>query len=248
MGPSLNSPIADGAPALRERLRGSDAGPPRYGLLLLTSFASLIVQGTAQPGALQQVLVTFLAGAALVLAFRAAEFGPRVQTVAAVGALTGLALTIVDAAGGGIGDGAGRLVNAALLLLGPPAVAKGVVHDLRRTRQVRVQTVMGVLSLYMLVGMLFGFVYGAIDRLGGAPFFADGAPADVAHCLYFSFVTLTTTGYGDLVARSDLGHTLSILEALIGQIYLVTVVSVVVSNLGRPTRAAGRLSDATEDP
>ena len=56
-----------------------------------------------------------------------------------------------------------------------------------------------------------------------------------AHNVYFSFTTLTTTGFGDLTARASLGHTLSNLEMLIGQIYLVTVVSIVVGNL-RPRR------------
>ena len=86
----------------------------------------------------------------------------------------------------------------------------------------------------MLIGMAFGFLYGAIDELGGDPFFAAANEATVSNCLYFSFTTLATVGYGDFVARSDLGHTLAIFEALIGQIYLVTVVSVVVSNLRRP--------------
>jgi hypothetical protein len=58
----------------------------------------------------------------------------------------------------------------------------------------------------------------------------------VSHCLYFSFTTLATVGYGDFVARTDLGHTLAISEALIGQIYLVTVVSLIISNLRRPRR------------
>jgi hypothetical protein len=44
-------------------------------------------------------------------------------------------------------------------------------------------------------------------------------------------MTLTTVCFGDLAARSDLSHTLCVFEALIGQIYLVTVVSVLVSNL-----------------
>jgi hypothetical protein len=59
----------------------------------------------------------------------------------------------------------------------------------------------------------------------------------VSECLYYSFITLTTVGYGDLAANSDLGHTLSMFEALIGQNFLVTVVSVLVSNLGRPRPA-----------
>jgi voltage-gated potassium channel Kch len=49
--------------------------------------------------------------------------------------------------------------------------------------------------------------------------------------VYFSFATLTTVGYGDLTARTDLGRTLAVMEALLGQLYLVTVVSVGVANL-----------------
>jgi hypothetical protein len=208
---------------------------PRYGLLLSATAASLAVQGVADPGPVQQVVVTALAGASLLLAFWSAKLTPRLMRAGV--ALTGaaLALSIVHAAGGDIGDGAARAANALLLTLGPPAVAIGVVRNLRAAGEVRLDAVLGVLSLYMLIGMAFGFVYGAIDRFGGDPFFAGGEPATVAHCLYFSFTTLATVGYGDLVARSDLGHTLAVSEALIGQIYLVTVVSLIVSNL-RPAR------------
>jgi len=137
-----------------------------------------------------------------------------------------------------IGEGAVRATNAALVALGPPAVAVGVIRDLRASGQVRIEAVMGVLSFYLLVGMTFAFLYGAIDRLGGSPFFADGSTATVSHCLYFSFITLATVGFGDLVLRSDVGHTLAVFEALIGQIYLVTVVSLIVGNLGRSRRTS----------
>jgi hypothetical protein len=90
-----------------------------------------------------------------------------------------------------------------------------------------------VLSLYIMLGLFFAFLYGAIDHLGREPFFAGGVSATVSLCVYFSFVTLATVGYGDYTAASDLGHTLCVFEALIGQIYLVTVVSLIVSNLGR---------------
>jgi hypothetical protein len=138
---------------------------------------------------------------------------------------------------------------AALVGLVPPAVALVVVRDLRAIGQLRIYPLGGVLSLYMLLGMLFSFVYGAIDRLGGDPFFAGGDDATVSHCLYFSFTTLSTVGYGDFVARSDLGHTLAVLEALIGQIYLVTIVSLIVSNLGlRAPAERGRLRDLDRVP
>jgi hypothetical protein len=219
-----------GAPSRRE-------GAQRYGLLLLSTILSLGVQGIAPPSDVQQIAVTALSATSLLLAFRAADLAPRLIALAAAVAVVIVALSVARAAGAGIGEGAARTMNAALLVLGPPAVAVGVVHDLRTSGQVRLEAVMGVLALYLLIGMLFGFVYGAIDRLGDGPFFAGDDAATVSRCLYFSFTTLTTVGYGDLVARTDLGHTLAVFEALLGQIYLVTVVSLIVSNLGRP---AGR--------
>ena len=207
----------------------------RYGLLLITLFLSLGVQGIAPHGSFQQLIVTALAGAAAALAVRAAGFPTRVVRVAAVLALLVLALSVVRATVGGIGETSALLMNAALALLGPPAVALGILRDLRTSGQVRLTAVMGVLSLYLLLGMFFAFTYAAIDQIDG-PFFANGQDATTSHCLYFSFTTLTTVGYGDFVAATDLGHTLSIIEALIGQIYLVTVVSLIVSNLGRPAR------------
>jgi len=212
------------------------AGRDRYGLLLVTLFLSLGVQGVAPPGALQQLVVTGLAGAGVALAVRAAGVGARLVRLAAALALVVLGVSVLRATVGGVGEGAALAMNAGLVALGPPAVAAGIIRDLRATRQVRLAAVLGVLSLYLLLGMAFAFAYGAIDRLGGDPFFAGGEAATASQCLYFSFATLTTVGFGDLVARTDLGHTLAVLEALIGQIYLVTVVSLIVSNLGRPAR------------
>jgi Ion channel len=216
--------------AARKRMDG------RYGLLFLATVASLFVQGMVSPSSLQQVVVTGLAGATLLLAFRAAGVSRLVLRIVATVAAAALAISILRAAGGGIGEGAARTMNAALVACGSPAIAVGLVRDLRATGVVDLRTLFGVLSLYMLVGMAFGFVYGAIDRFGGDPFFAGGQAASVAHCLYFSFTTLATVGYGDFVARSNVGHTLAVFEALIGQIYLVTIVSLIVSNLRRPRR------------
>jgi hypothetical protein len=208
----------------------------RYGLLLACTLLSLFVQGVAPPSAVQQLVVSALSGAILLLAFRAADIARRWVPLAVGAAVVVFALTVVRVTAGGIDEGAARAMNAALIAFGPPAVAVGVLRELRSSAQVRLEAVMGVLSLYLLLGMLFAFAYGAIDLLGGDPFFAGGQSASVAHCLYFSFVTLTTVGYGDFAARSDLGHTLAVFESLLGQIYLVTVVSVIVSNLGRPPR------------
>jgi hypothetical protein len=71
---------------------------------------------------------------------------------------------------------------------------------------------------------------------GTGPFFAQDTDGTTAIRQYFSFVTLTTVGYGDYSPASNLGHTLSNAEALVGQLYLVTVVAVLV---GRLTRGRG---------
>ncbi|MBN1530492.1 MAG: two pore domain potassium channel family protein [Thermoleophilaceae bacterium] len=230
--------------ALSVRRRVEAAGPMlstgsrrRYGLLLLATLASLAVQGIVEPSGAQQVVVAALAGASLLLAFNAAQFGPRWLLPAAALSGAGIALAVVQATTGEVGEGVARGMNAILLAVGPPAVAVGVVRSLR-TGTVKVEAVMGVLSLYMLLGMMFGFGYGVIDQYGNQPFFADGEQATVSQCLYFSFTTLTTVGYGDLVAETNLGHTLAVFEALLGQIYLVTIVSLIVGNLGRSRRAS----------
>jgi hypothetical protein len=123
------------------------------------------------------------------------------------------------------------IANGLLVALAPPAVVIGVWRNLRDIGAVTLTAVFGVLCLYLLVGLFFAFAYVAIQDLGGAPFFSNGDAATSAHSVYFSFVTITTVGYRDFTARSNLGHTLSVTEALLGQIYLVTVVAVIVGRL-----------------
>src|SRR5918994_4123289 len=208
--------------------------PQRFALLLGSVVTSVAVMGAIDPGGLQQVVVSALLATSLLLSFRIARVTRRLMLIAIAIAITGVAVSVLEAASGAVGDGEARVMNALLVSLGPPAVGLGVIRNLRAHQEVRLEAVMGVLSLYMLLGLLFAFVYGAIDRLGGGePFFGEAHDATVAHCVYFSFTTLTTAGFGDLTAQTDLGHTLTVFEALVGQIYLVTVVSLIVSNLGR---------------
>jgi hypothetical protein len=210
----------------------------RYGLLLGAIIVAFAIQGIAEPGKFEEILVAVLLGATLLLALWVADAKPRVMWVAAL-IVTALILTsILEAANGNVGGGATRIANALLVGLAPPAIIVGVLRSLRARQAVTLEAVFGVLCVYILLGMFFASVYGTIDRFGGNPFFAGGQTATVARCLYFSFASLTTAGYGDFTARSNLGHTLSVSEALLGQIYLVTVVSLIVANLGRSRPAA----------
>jgi hypothetical protein len=227
------SAAASGAAPPEDRARVAGSQPQRFALLLCSVVASVAVLGAIAAGAVQQVVVSVLLATSLLLSFRIAHVTRQLMVLAVAVAVAGVTVSVLRASTGAIGDGEARVMNALLVSLGPPAVALGVIRNLRAHREVRLEAVMGVLSLYMLLGLLFAFVYGAIDRLGGDPFFGEGHDATVSHCVYFSFTTLTTTGFGDLTARTDLGHTLTVFEALVGQIYLVTVVSLIVGNLGR---------------
>jgi hypothetical protein len=228
----MTSAGSDAAEA-RGRVRTLGGQRRRYGLLLAVIVTVFAIQGVATPEDWEQVLVTAILGVTLLLSLQVADAKRSVRRFAMVLALTTLVLSIVEAVNGNIDHGSTRVANGALVLLAPPAIAAGVVRSLRARRTVTLEAVLGVLSVYLLLGMLFAYVYGAIDRLGGGPFFAQEVAATVSRCLYFSFTTLTTVGYGDYTARSSLGHTLAVSEALFGQIYLVTIVSLIVANLGR---------------
>jgi hypothetical protein len=205
----------------------------RYGLLLGAIIVAFAVQGIAEPGAVEEVFVSVLLGATLLLALWAGDTKPRVMRPAVAVVAVLILVSVIEAANGNVDGGATRIANALLVALAPPAIIIGVIRSLRARQAVTLEAVFGVLCVYILLGMFFASVYGTMDRIGGAPFFAGGQSATVARCLYFSFTSLTTAGYGDFTARTNLGHTLSVSEALLGQIYLVTVVSLIVANLGR---------------
>ena len=237
----MNGPPADGPgqPAAgRPREVADVRRQERYGLLLGAIVVAFAVQGIGSTNQTEQVIVTALLGATLLLSLWCAEAKPIVMRGGALVVVAVFLASVLETVLGTPGGGATRLANALLVSLAPPAIIVGVVRSLRARQGVTLEAVFGVLCVYLLIGMLFAFLYGSIDRLGGSPFFAGGQPASIADCLYYSFTTLTTVGYGDLTAHSNLGHTLSVSEALVGQIYLVTIVSLIVANLGRSRPAS----------
>ena len=237
----MNEPPLDG-PGQRAAGRPRQAADvrrrERYGLLLGAIVVAFAVQGIGSTNQTEQVIVSALLGATLLLSLWCAEAKPIVMRGGALVVVAVFLASLLETVLGTPGGGATRLANALLVSLAPPAIIVGVVRSLRARQGVTLEAVFGVLCVYLLIGMLFAFLYGSIDRLGGSPFFAGGQPASVADCLYYSFTTLTTVGYGDLTAHSNLGHTLSVSEALVGQIYLVTIVSLIVANLGRSRPAS----------
>ena len=209
----------------------------RYGVLLGLIAASLAFQLAAPVSDWTRLITALLQGATLLLALWTSRARPlllRIATVAVVLSLAGAAAALVG--DGDRGADSTNLVNLVLAAIAPVVVAAGVVRNVREDDGVTLATMFGVLCVYLLLGMTFAFLYAVSDALGDGDLFAQGIDATQADFLYFSFSTLTTTGFGDLTAATGVGRAFAITEALVGQIYLVTVVAAIVSNL-RPRRA-----------
>ena len=149
-------------------------------------------------------------------------------------------LTILLAAVGAASGDRTWLNLASLVQIGLLTVAMAaVLHRVVTTAEVGSRTILGAISVYTVLGILFTFVYGTIDRLQGGGFFEGVAHPQGSDFLFFSYTTLTTTGFGDLVPGGQPGRMISGLEMMIGQIFLVTLVAGLVS-LWRPGDALRR--------
>jgi hypothetical protein len=127
-----------------------------------------------------------------------------------------------------------RLAGIVALLTGVLVVATIVIVALgvQDQHEVNAQSVTAAVCVYLLLGLFFVFIYGAVALLQSGPFFVQGTDGTRALRLYFSYVTLATLGYGDYTPAGNLGHVLALVEALVGQLYLVTVVALLVSRIG----------------
>jgi hypothetical protein len=220
----------------------------RYGALLgLTLGLSLfgLLVGDSR-GARSAELLT--AGAVLMTAVLTS--GAPVRTRRAAVAVVGLAATGVAIAEL-VGTPPPALVygSSAFLVGSTILVLVGGLARLVLDRGVVVTAVFGALTVYLLAGMMFAFLIGAIATGGDGNYFAQGTDGTQADRVYFSFTALTTTGFGDLTAATRVGHALVVMEMLIGQLYLVTVIATLVGNLRRrPEGEPSRLRDALGMP
>lgn len=148
---------------------------------------------------------------------------------------------IVSLSAAGSTDASGELnrdVLAAYAIVVATVLAVATVVTVRQVFQsthVTVDTILGAVSIYLFIGLAFGYGYIAVDDFTAGGLFAGGHVATQGEHLYFSFVTLTTLGYGDLAPLAPAGRSLSMVEAILGQIVLVTLVAWLV---GRFTQQA----------
>jgi hypothetical protein len=217
----------------------------QYGYVLLLLGMTFVVMAAGPPDAWTRVVTVFLQGLTLLAALLASRVSRPFFRVASVVALISLvtALVSVFVSGSSTPTSVFFLLNILLVATVPWVIARA----LWRRKLIDVQTVLGAVCIYVLLGMMFAFVYAAINGLGSGSFFVQTAHATTPDFLYFSFVTQTTVGYGDFTASGDLGRALAVLEALTGQLYLVTIIAVLVSRLsGRPLSAPGPVDAAPE--
>lgn len=112
-----------------------------------------------------------------------------------------------------------------------------ILIRLVRHREVTLSTVLGGFLSYALIGFAAAYLFIGIDALTADPFFNQG-PANEGDFIYFSMVTLTTVGFGDLTAATEIGRRLVVIEAVLGQVFLVVLVARMVSLWVVPTRNA----------
>jgi hypothetical protein len=212
-----------------------------YGFVLLLIFASFVfIAAGPQDATWGQSVLVLIQVVTLIAALWTSGLGRDAVLPSVLVAAVGIAVAAVQIqSGSDTLAGATHLLNALLLIAVCVVVGVGVFDQ----PTVNGQSILGAICIYLLIGMLFTFVYGAAATLGSGDFFAQGTDGTPSLRLYFSYVTLATVGYGDYTTASDLGHMLAVVEALFGQLYLVTVVAVIV---GRRTAVNRSVAGAHE--
>jgi hypothetical protein len=207
------------------RLIRAFTSPDSYGLVLLLILVTYALSASLT-AAWAVSLVLFVQIATIWVTLQASQAHRHLRQVTSVILVISAAVAILnlfiarETAGGAM-----AVVSGLLYVVAPIIIVRRLV--LRRT--VDTQTVLGAIAAYLMAGMAFAFAYQALGTLQAGPFFGSQGEGPFPQYLFFSFTTLTTTGYGNLVPDANPGQTFAVLEMLIGQLFLVTAVARVVS-------------------
>jgi hypothetical protein len=195
------------------------------------------------------LVLSMTIGATLLLSLYASHARGRLIRAALVVTVVCVVLSLIACLTGSRGPLAAVARSAMFIFvfMAPVAITARIIQH----PVVSLETILGAVCAYLLIGMLFAGLYRAADAMSGEAFFAQtGDPTPVQY-LYFSFITLTTVGFGDLTAATDPGRVMVSFEALIGQVFLVTVVAGLISSYGRARRPRPSLetpSDPEREP
>jgi Ion channel len=205
-----------------------------FGVVLLLVVAIYVLGSLASYRGWSGVALAVVTVTCVIVALVSADAGPRTVAWATSAGVVAVVLALISAIGGSSTlSGLDALIQALLLVVAAAEVLGTVVTE----HEVGFRTILGAISVYLILGLLFSFAYAAIDRFQSGAFF--GQTLQTGDYVFFSFTTLTTTGYGNLVPAGQPGRMLSGLEMLVGQIFLVTLIAGLVS-LWRPGSRARR--------
>ena len=197
-----------------------------FGLVVLLVLATYVTASLTRYTGWGAVAIVALGATTAVVALGTSRAKRRTVRV---GAVIGAACVVLAVTAELTGD-SGYLAVAALaqfvlMLAATASVLRAVISE----SQVTFRTVLGAISVYLIFGLLFTSLYVAIDRLQDGSFFDGGGGDETGEFIFFSFTTLTTTGYGNLVPADQPGKMFAGLEMLLGQIFLVTLIAGLVS-------------------
>ena len=197
-----------------------------FGLVLLLVVGTFVAESLISFHDWGAVAITTLASLSATVALHSARARHDVAMWGGRIAVLAILLSIAGAIVGGRGFlGAAALLQVGLLSVGAFAVLRAVITEAR----VGFRTILGAVSVYITLGLLFSFLYVAVERIGGDPFFGAGAQVETGDFAFFSMTTLTTTGYGNLVPVAQPGKMFAALEMLVGQVFLVTLIARLVT-------------------
>lgn len=209
--------------------RASDA----FGLVLLLVLLTYVLASVLSNRSWGAVVLTIVTGATSVVALTSSHARPDfIRRALVLAVLAVLFATVSAAIGGRHWLSAANFIEIGLLTVAMGAVLRRVLT----ADNVSSRTILGAISVYAALGILFTWAYNLIDRIEGGGFFGEGVAVKGSDFLFFSYTTLTTTGYGDLVPAGQFGRMVSGLEMMLGQVFLVTLVAGLVS-LWRPGQA-----------
>jgi hypothetical protein len=201
----------------------------RYGAVFLLTSAVVVFVIAAPSANWSRAVSLAIEGGALVVAIATARERERVRFRRALVAGVVIIVLILGVA---IGAVSAQLTAALLALVTaavPVEIVRGVVL-LLRDRGVTVQAVAGALAIYLSIGLVFAWIISLITHVDSTPYFAQHTSGTEGDRVYFSFTVLTTTGFGDFSAATPAGHALAVIEMLTGQLYLVTVIGMLIGS------------------
>jgi hypothetical protein len=235
-------------PRRRRLLQQSPRFADSFGLVLLLLVISFFVVAAAGDGTTGRIVSMIIFAATTWLALRASQVKRRILRVALalIPLATIIAIVFVLVGNDETATTVSKLLTILLVVVAPMAILKRLVEH----PVISLNTFYGAVCVYLLIAMFFATIYGLIALISGEQFFANltTSPKDTPAIdyLYFSFVTITTTGYGDFTAATGFGRMTAVLEAIFGQLYLITVVALVVQNLGQESRLGRRMEEEAE--